>query len=79
MDDIVPTIISENLPWLNPKPTFHFEITQHKKEETNPLLIQQHFAENALYSWQDSLFLRSKSEGTASIDQMSHMSLYAYS
>jgi hypothetical protein len=30
---------------LNPKPTFIFELTQHKKSETNPLLIQQHFAE----------------------------------
>jgi hypothetical protein len=27
------------------EPTFNFELTQHKKSETNPLLIQQHFAE----------------------------------
>jgi hypothetical protein len=38
-------VIPENPPWLNPKPTFIFELTQHKKSETNPLLIQQHFAE----------------------------------
>jgi hypothetical protein len=38
-------VIPENPPWLNPKPTFNFEFTQHKKSETNPLLIQQHFAE----------------------------------
>jgi hypothetical protein len=38
-------VIPENPPWLNPKPTFNFELTQHKKSETNPLLIQQHFAE----------------------------------
>ena len=45
MDDIAPIVIPENPPWLNPKPTFNFELTQHKKSETNPLLIQQHFAE----------------------------------
>jgi hypothetical protein len=39
------TLFPENPPWLNPKRTFSFEITQHKKPETNPLLIQQHFAE----------------------------------
>jgi hypothetical protein len=44
-DDIAPIVIPENPPWLNPKRTFSFEITQHKKSETNPLLIQQHFAE----------------------------------
>jgi hypothetical protein len=33
------------IPWLNPKPTFNFELTQYKTSETNPLLIQQHFAE----------------------------------
>jgi ribonuclease HI len=45
LDDIAPIVIPENHPWLNPKRTFSFEITQHKKSETNPLLIQQHFAE----------------------------------
>ena len=45
LDDIAPIVIHENPPWLNPKPTFNFELTQHKKSETNPLLIQQHFAE----------------------------------
>ena len=45
LDDIAPIVIPENTPWLNPKPTFNFELTQHKKLETNPLLIQQHFAE----------------------------------
>jgi hypothetical protein len=43
LDDIAPIVIPENPPWLNPKPTFIFELTQHKKSETNPLLIQQHF------------------------------------
>ena len=45
LDDIAPIVIPENPPWLNPKPTFNFELTQYKKSETNPLLIQQHFAE----------------------------------
>jgi len=45
LDDIAPIVILENLPWLNPKPTFNFELTQYKKTETNSLLIQQHFAE----------------------------------
>jgi hypothetical protein len=45
LDDIAPIVIPENPPWLNPKPTFNFELTQHTKSETNPLLIQQHFAE----------------------------------
>ena len=43
LDDIAPIVIPENPPWLNPKPTFNFELTQYKKSETNPLLIQQHF------------------------------------
>ena len=43
--DIAPIVIPENSTWLNPKPTFNFELTQHKKSETHPLLIQQHFAE----------------------------------
>ena len=45
MDDITPIVIPENPPWLNPKPTFNFELAQYKKSETNPLLIQQHIAE----------------------------------
>ena len=45
LDDIAPIIIPENRPWLNPKPTFNFELIQYKKSETNPLLIQQQFAE----------------------------------
>ena len=45
MDDIAPIVIHENPPWLNPKSTFNFELTQYKKSETNALLIQQHFAE----------------------------------
>ena len=32
LDDI-PIVIPENPPWLNPKRTFSFEITQHKKSE----------------------------------------------
>jgi hypothetical protein len=44
-DNIAPIVIPENHPWLNPKPTFNFELTQYKKSETNPLLIQQHFTE----------------------------------
>ena len=34
LDDIAPIVIPENPPWLNPKPTFNFELTQHKKSET---------------------------------------------
>ena len=34
----------------------------------------QQITRNAFPSWQDSLFLRSKSEGTGSLDQMSHRS-----
>jgi hypothetical protein len=45
LDDVAPIVIPENPPWLNPKPIFNFELTQYKKSETNPLLIQQHFAE----------------------------------
>jgi hypothetical protein len=43
--DDAPIVIPENPPWLNRKPTFNFELTQHYKSETNPLLIQQQFAE----------------------------------
>ena len=45
MDDIAPIVIPGNPPWLNPKPTFNFELAEYKASETNPLLIQQHFAE----------------------------------
>ena len=45
LDDIARIVIPENPPWLNPKPTFNFELAQHKQSEINPLLIQQHFAE----------------------------------
>jgi len=45
LDDVAPIVIPENPPWLNPNPIFNFELTQYKKSETNPLLIQQHFAE----------------------------------
>ena len=45
MDDVAPIVIPENPPWLNPKAIFNFELTQYKKSETKPLLIQQHFAE----------------------------------
>ena len=45
MDDIASIVIPENPPWLNPKPTFNFEVTKYKKSETNPLLMQQYFAE----------------------------------
>ena len=40
LDDIAPIVIHENPPWLNPKPIFNLELTQCKKSETNPLLIQ---------------------------------------
>ena len=43
MDDIAPIVVPENP--LNLKPTFNFEFTEYKTSETNPLLIQQHFAE----------------------------------
>jgi len=45
LDDIAPIVIPENPPWLNPKPTFNFELTQYKKFETNSLLIKKHSAE----------------------------------
>ena len=32
-DDIAPIVIPENPPWLNPKPTFNFELTQHKNQK----------------------------------------------
>ena len=31
LDDITPIVIPENPPWLNPKPTFNFELTKYKK------------------------------------------------
>jgi hypothetical protein len=31
LNDIAPIVIPENPPWLNPKPTFNFELTQYKK------------------------------------------------
>jgi len=45
LDNITHIVIPENSPWFNPKPVFNFELTQYNKSETNPLLIQQHFAE----------------------------------
>jgi hypothetical protein len=30
LDDIAPIVIPENPPWLNPRPTFNFELTQYK-------------------------------------------------
>jgi len=45
LNDIAPIVIPENPPWLNPNLTCNFELTQYKKSETNPLLIQQHFSE----------------------------------
>jgi hypothetical protein len=45
LDDIATIVIPEIPPWLNPKSIFNFELAQYKKSETNPLLIQQHFAE----------------------------------
>ena len=33
LDDIAPIVIPENPPWLNPKPTFNFELTQHKNQK----------------------------------------------
>jgi hypothetical protein len=37
LDDIAPTVSPENPPWLNPKPTFNFELAQYKQSGTNPL------------------------------------------
>ena len=34
MDDVAPTVIPENPPWLNPKPIFNFKLTQYKLSET---------------------------------------------
>jgi hypothetical protein len=33
LDDIAPIVIPENPSWLNPKPTFNFELTQHKYQK----------------------------------------------
>jgi hypothetical protein len=33
LDDIAPIVIPENPSWLNPKPTFNFELTQHKNQK----------------------------------------------
>jgi hypothetical protein len=38
LDDITPIVIPENPPWLYPKPTFNFELTQYRISETNPLI-----------------------------------------
>jgi hypothetical protein len=43
--NIASIVFPENPPWLNPKLIFNFELTKYKNSETNPLLIQQHFAE----------------------------------
>ena len=37
LDDIAPIVSPENPPWLNPKPTFNFELAQYKQSGTNPL------------------------------------------
>ena len=37
LDDIAPIVIPENPPWLNPKRTFSFELTQHIKIRNKPL------------------------------------------
>jgi hypothetical protein len=42
--------------------------------EERPECITWKTTRNAFPSWQDSLFLRSKSEGTGSLDQMSYRS-----
>jgi hypothetical protein len=31
LDGIAPMVIPENPPWINPKPTFNFELTKYKK------------------------------------------------
>jgi hypothetical protein len=59
-DDKAPIVIPENPPWLNQKPTFNFELTQHKKSETNPVLIQQHFAEISCFNIQTLNWRRSE-------------------
>ena len=43
LDDIAPIVIPENPPWLNLPLILNLQNT--KKSESNPLLIQQHFAE----------------------------------
>ena len=45
LDEIAAIEIPHNPPWLNPKPVFIFDLRNHKKSDTNPLIIQQHFAE----------------------------------
>ena len=45
LDTIAPVEISKSPPWEFPKPKFIYDLRKHKKSDTNPLIIQQHFAE----------------------------------
>ena len=44
-DQIFPVQIPKSPPWELPRPKFIFDLRKHKKSDTNPLIIQQHFAE----------------------------------
>ena len=45
LDEISPISIPKSPPWELPQPKMIFDLRVHKKSETNPLIIQQHFAE----------------------------------
>ena len=58
LDTIIPSAIPKCPPWELPKPVFIFDLRQHKKSTTNPLIIQQHFFElkisrlfSSVYRW----------------------------
>jgi hypothetical protein len=43
LDDIAPMVIPENPPWLNPKPTFNFEISEFSKCVLYWVVYHKHF------------------------------------
>ena len=45
LDTIASVEVPKCPPWELPKPKFIFDLRKHKKTDTNPLIIQQHFAE----------------------------------
>ena len=45
LNTIIPVVVPKVPPWELPKPKFIFDLRQHKKSDTNPLIIQQHFNE----------------------------------
>ena len=45
LNTVAPVEISKAPPWELPSPEIIYDLRKHKKSETNPLVIQQHFAE----------------------------------